>query len=216
MKKLYIAALALFSGMVSAQAQTTRGTWHIGSSFGTSPALSGMNILYSPYNSNVQGGVSNITLQSTPDGGTKQTTKLRSLGISGNMGYFIKDGVMLGLDVGASGTVVGLGEEDKVKISTLSAAPKVRYYFNNTAKVRPFAEASVGLLRSKLDFGDGGLGLGEKITNNGSLWALRGGVGVFLRENIALDVMISYGGAKFNENDAAHTFGIVGGFSVFF
>ena len=115
--------------------------------------------------------------------------KSKSFEFSPQVGFFIKNGLVLGLNLPISYTVEKYKSE-KISRSSLSAVPFLRYYFNLN-RVKPFI--------------DGGLGFGsiiEKVDQlNGSESEnyidfisrnIGFGLAVFLNERVSLDFSFSY------------------------
>jgi hypothetical protein len=129
MKKIIaICTLALIAGY--AEAQTTAGHWMIGGNVG-------------------------YTSQKTQR--IPGDTKTKSLNINPQVGYFVADNVVVGLEVGYTQEKTtmhdnGFGEvENKYSVTTL--APFARYYkFTSNEKFAFYAQASVGLGFTRLNY----------------------------------------------------------------
>ena len=123
-------------------------------------------------------------------------------------GYFVIDNLAVGvaLPIQFSTLTVETDEGDyKEKESLLAFAPFARYYFG-ASNIKPFLQGAVG-------FGSSNQKTepvqGETVENKSSvfLWDITGGIGIFLNDNVSLDIGASYASVSLkpkenNENNA--------------
>lgn len=183
-----------------ANAQTSKGSWQIGSTVGLSMAAP-LNI--TGPNADNHAGVNflNTTLKA---GGVKTRLNSTVVSLAPGAGYFIVDGLMVGINVNF--TLVNF-EGDNT--SYLSFTPQVRYYFNNTAKVRPFGEVRGGVLFVNEP---------NDISYTTRVLGVRGGLAIFVNEKVSLDILLDYARSKDGERDGSVTnsaFGVGFGFDIF-
>ncbi len=104
--------------------------------------------------------------------------------ITPQVGYTILDNMVVGLELGL--TSANMGQMD-IKQSSFVVGPFIKYYFDvNSPTVYPFASGAIGLGSEKENY--------EGITGktNFSAFGLGGGIAIFVRENISLDLGLSY------------------------
>lgn len=153
---------------------------------------------------------------------TFQQLDYTNINFSSNGGYFVSNGLMLGLNLSAfhsnntlktnySEPVADITE--KYTYTTFAIAPFARYYFNQGRKVQYFGEGRVGLAIQKVDVHD---------IQNQALLGAKTGVAIFLNKKVALDFFydfsgtfseIKINGAQASVFDSYHGFGF--GFDVF-
>lgn len=132
----------------------------------------------------------------------KQGSTTTYLNFSPNAGYF----VINDLAIGGLLSYTSIKPEGYDAISSFSFSPFVRYYFlplGSGAKL--FGNGSFGFGSAKQS------GTSESFTT----WSLSAGPAIFLNQNTALEIALSYGSMKYkNDPDAINTFGINIGFQV--
>jgi hypothetical protein len=119
-------------------------------------------------------------------------SKVKTLDIAPNIGYFIIDRLAVGLRPGLT-----LNSSDvpsaKVKSTTYTFAPFIRYYFlKNCDRFNVFADADYGY--SKTNYSDPAYF--ENYESNAYLFAI--GPSIFLSENISLEFTVGYKSYKDN------------------
>ncbi len=143
-----------------------------------------------------------------------------NVNFSTNGGYFIANGLMLGLNVSAlhnnnRRTINFDPPEDDVsetfKYTDFSIAPFVRYYLNQGKKIQYFGEARVGMAINKVD---------DFPTNDAVLFGAKAGAALFINRKVSLDLFYDFTSIiseiKTNDSknfDAFHGIGI--GFDIF-
>lgn len=104
--------------------------------------------------------------------------------ITPQVGYSILDNVIVGLELGL--TSANMGEMD-IKQSSFVVGPFIKYYFDvNSPTVYPIVSGAIGLGSEK----ENHEGIPGK--TNFSAFGLGGGIAIFVRENISLDLGLSY------------------------
>lgn len=170
MKKIYLILLFVLSGVLVVNAQTTKGKFMIAGS-------SGLDFMAE-------------TQKYKTNHGDGTTGKLLQISIDPQAGWFLMDNLAAGLilEMSYEGYKEN-GAEDRASTTYFVLAPFARYYFGTT-KIRPFAEASVGLgpkfTRQPIP---GGVEKDETL-----LFALqfKGGAAFFMSDNFSLDMSLGY------------------------
>lgn len=104
--------------------------------------------------------------------------------ITPQVGYTILDNMVVGLELGLSSA--SMGDMD-IKQSSFLAGPFIKYYFDvNSPTVYPFVSGALGLGSEKENYE------GETYKTNFSAFGLGGGIAIFVKENISLDLGLSY------------------------
>lgn len=185
--------LTLFVG--AAIAQTTKGSWMLGSTVGVS------HLGYGQLLPDNHAGVT--FLQSTvKSGDLKESQNLTYTAIAPGVGYFVIDNLMLGLNVNYGFTKVE-GETN----TQFTAAPKIRYYFNSNSKIRFLAEVQGGTVFEKYE--------GEE-KNTLLLLGARAGAARFVNDHVSLDLFVDYLYLKDKEPELkSNAFGVGVGLSFF-
>jgi hypothetical protein len=176
MKKIITSLMAL-SLMFSASAQTSSG-----------------NILLD--------GSANFMFSSTTDDDTKTKTTDIGLGLMG--GYFVIDGLALGLGVSVDNSSVKPDGGDAVKSSSTMIAPFARYYVGD---IGVWGQVSYGFGSMKFD--------GNDLGKNSNL-GLAVGYAIFLNDNVSLNPNLGYNMNSFTPDggDAMKSSGLAGGLTI--
>lgn len=127
-----------------------------------------------------------------------------TLSISPNIGYFLKDNLAIGANIGFT----SFGGD--AKGSEMQIGPLVRYYaFELGEKAKVFAQASYGFGSSKE---------GDEEAVGTSSWGISVGPAFFLNESVALETTLNYGSTTVNVDGAEPTsnFGLNVGFQIHF
>ena len=125
------------------------------------------------------------------DGVTVDGTKDSNFNLSPSVGYFVTDGLAVGLNVDIQSSSSKLDDE-KSTVRTLVVGPLVRYY----TEFGVFGLANAGLASIKFKDEEGSETFEEKASGFG--WEIGVGYAAFLGENVAIEPAITYGGASFN------------------
>ena len=123
--------------------------------------------------------------------------------LSSNGGFFVANGLMLGLNVGAfhgKSTVTfkrNAPQRDTTleenKFTNLALAPFVRYYLNQGQKIQYFGEARAGIGITKIDDND---------SNSNAIVGAKAGAAIFLSSKVSLDLFVDFTG-NFSESEEA-------------
>lgn len=162
-KVLLVGAMALFAAV---NAQTEKGTWSLGGS-----SMVGFNSL----------GV-NVKA----DGDSESSPKLNLFVLTPSVGYFVSNGVNIGVDLNFLNASVSGTEETSA--SVFSILPNVTYYFNTANNTfKPYLGAGVGYSNVNAT------GVAEeKISEGAFTWSAKGGVAYFPNTNVGLNLGLGY------------------------
>jgi hypothetical protein len=145
-----------------------------------------------------------------------EADKNTTLILSPSVGYFISDNFVMGLSIPLKFYHSKKGS-DTYDQTSFGIAPFTRFYFG-TSNIKPFLHAEVGYVTSSYkataSYGsyDG--------SSSGILFGFGGGIAFFIKENIALNAILSYNGASLTDGDNSDykvttgEFGIGLGFSL--
>jgi hypothetical protein len=144
------------------------------------------------------------------DGDSDEGDNETSLNFSPQIGYFLTDGLAVGVQIPISVSSSGSGS-DKYSTSTLAFAPFVRNYFGKT-NLRPFVQGSAGIGSAGFKFGS------DDESASLFLWEVGGGVAMFIKENISIDFVVGYVSStmKFKDEDDFKVVSNGVGFSIGF
>ncbi|MDR2221748.1 MAG: porin family protein [Flavobacteriaceae bacterium] len=189
MKKITLLAALLVGGLVTTNAQVNVETPKLSAKVGTTPIKKG--------NWMVGSNISKI--------GYSFENKSFEFMLKPTAGYFISDGIAVGLEVGG-----GIKTQKKPLKDqwTYTVSPFVRYYF-------PEGASSTGRF-----FGQGNIGVegaegGE--SKNSFAFGINAGYSHFLSRNVALEAMAGYNYSKANTDGAEKQsgLGVAIGFQIF-
>ncbi len=204
---IIFAGAAFFSSL---SAQTEKGTYMLG---GTT---------------NLIGGFNGVLPNQLSLGFGKNTQKplevtYTNFNLSSNGGFFVANGLMLGLNVSAfhgnSTTTIkrSAPQRDttlaKNKYTDLALTPFVRYYLNQGQKIQYFGEARAGIGINKTDNND---------SNSNTIVGAKAGAAIFLNSKVSLDLFVDFtggfseskeSGVSIKEFDSVMGFGL--GFDIF-
>ncbi|HLO57691.1 MAG TPA: outer membrane beta-barrel protein [Bacteroidales bacterium] len=116
--------------------------------------------------------------------------KSTSFSLAPDAGYFVIDGLAVGLQLNMGLSSFKQDDSDYKSSSTMIvAAPFVKYYYG-TGKVKPFATASIGF-GSQVDKDKNGE---TTTTDKTGIFGFGGGIGaaMFMNDNVALELGIGY------------------------
>jgi len=128
----------------------------------------------------------------------------------------VADGFMLGASIGfLSLGSKEEGDDDESRVNIFSASPMLRYYFKQTGKVRPYAEARGGFLTINTN-GD------DDDSNSATLYGGKVGGAIFIGDRTSLDLFVDYSGTSSKDDffegtikTTTSVFGVGVGFSYF-
>lgn len=177
--KVIVAGVLLVCFSISAHAQTEKGKYFIGG---------GTNLSLSIINSKMKS-----------DEGTENDGDFTSLSLSPKVGYFVMDGVAIGTEFPMSYSKAKYPDGYTFKSYQIAIAPFLKYYAG-TGKVVPFFEGKVG-------FGKVKVGVNNTIdpfndyTTSLFLYSIKGGLGFFLNERIAIELAVGYSYQSYKADD---------------
>ena len=168
-------ALMLFAGTLLGQ-YTSQGNFMIGSTFGLSAA--------------------NSTITQKAEGGnvsTENPTHVQ-LGIAPSVGYFLLDGLGLGIGLDYTFNQVRKGEGERNEDSDILFGPFARYYFPLTDDMAFFLEGSFGFGNSRDDMEIGGQP--QNIRTNITALGIGPGLTIFSTSSIGIEALLKYNYAR--------------------
>lgn len=187
---------------LSLAAQTEKGSVLLGTSVNLSnPAGASSSVGIGFYTSTTTTNVGSSSLD--------EKVKGVSYNFSPSCGYFVANGLALGVSVGISGNKYTEEEsKDVTRISTISASPYARYYFSVGKKVQPYLEVSGGFAKTKIVFEDGTDGEKDEYTQKPVFGGGKVGAAIFLGSKTSLDLFIGYNGSSSKDEDSVLDFPI--------
>jgi len=116
-----------------------------------------------------------------------------------HVGYFVADGVAMGISLPCTIETAKDDDGAKVTSSYFVFAPFIRSYFGSS-NVRPFLQidGGVGSVKNKTN---PAYGSGEEETSKVLAWDLIFGLGFFLNEKISMDLSLGYGYLSMEPNE---------------
>jgi len=206
MKKLLLAGAVALFGL--SNAQMTKGDWVISGNTGL--------------------GFNNTTTTVKVGSQSADGPKTNIFSVSPSAGYFVIDGLAVGIDLGYMSTTTKY-EGNKTTNSTFSVMPTATYYFTNSSKLVPFLGAGIGYAsnKTKVNITNGGtifdpLLMQDEVTTNGLAWRVKGGVTYMATQSLGINMGVSYD--QFSNKETimntdvktnVKTFGVNVGFSYF-
>ena len=183
----------------SLAAQTEKGSVLLGTSVN----------LYSPAGTSVGasssagiGFSSSTTTASIAGGSSDEKSKGISYNFSPSCGYFVLNGLALGVSVGVSGNKdTEEVSKDVVKLNTISVSPYARYYFSVGKKVQPYLEVSGGFSKSKIVFTYGADGEKFEVSQKPVFGGGKVGAAIFLGSKTSLDLFVGYSGSSLKDEE---------------
>jgi len=206
MKKLLLAGAVALFGL--SNAQMTKGDWVISGNTGL--------------------GFNNTTTTVKVGSQSADGPKTNIFSVSPSAGYFVIDGLAVGIDLGYMSTTTKY-EGNKTTNSTFSVMPTATYYFTNSSKLVPFLGAGIGYAsnKTKVDITNGEtifdpLLMQDEVTTDGLAWKVKGGVTYMATPFLGINLGVSYD--QFSNKETimntdvktnVKTFGVNVGFSYF-
>ncbi|MFN0174016.1 MAG: outer membrane beta-barrel protein [Saprospiraceae bacterium] len=211
-KTLVLLALFAFTGMASAQTQ--KGSVLLGATTNITGGFSDFGLVQGLMPSNQLAIGFGKTTQKYD--GEEYTSKWNAINISPMAGYFVSDGFMLGASIGF--LTVGSkdeGDDDDSRVNIFSASPMLRYYFKQSGKVRPYAEARGGFLSISTNEDNDD-------SETATLYGAKVGGAIFIGDRTSLDLFLDYSGTSSSDEvfegtvkTTTSVFGVGVGFSYF-
>jgi outer membrane protein len=137
------------------------------------------------------------------DGDDQDLGKIKKFEFSPSLGYFVGDGLLVGLAVPFSSEKNEDGDGDYIKTNQIGFMPFARYYFNNGgSKTKPYFHGGFGIGSATQKDNDS-----NEADYRLSSYELGGGLAIFFHKNIAVDLGLGYSSSTMkpkddNDNDA--------------
>lgn len=207
MKKLLLAGAVALFGL--SNAQMTKGDWVISGNTGM--------------------GFSAQSSKIKVNGNTEDGPKTSSFSITPSVGYFVMDGLAVGIDLGYNSTTTKQ-DGDKLTSSVFSVMPTATYYFQTGSKFVPFVGAGVGYASNKTKYSinnnssiyDPLLMVDSEYTTDGFAWKAKAGVTYMATQSLGINLGLGFD--QFSNKETydnvdiktnVNTFGVNVGFSYF-
>ncbi|QHI36075.1 hypothetical protein IMCC3317_14280 [Kordia antarctica] len=165
MKKIILAAVAIFGFAFTANAQTEQGKWVISGSTSISFATT------------------NLTLEFEGEE-ISDDAKASIFSFTPSVGYFVINNLAVGLDLSFSSAKNDDGTTD-VTTSSFSSILGGTYYFEAGDKFKPFVGLGAGLISTSS-------GDDDVLKSNGLALRGKGGVAYFVNESLSVDFSVLY------------------------
>jgi len=170
MKKILLSLVAVVMVIAGANAQTEQGGIMAGGSIGLN-----FGSYYGEY-----------------DGNKGDKTKTTNIAVMPKVGYFVTDGLAVGLGINLNSlSEKEDGDDDKYTSSTFLISPFARYY----SSVGLFGDVSVGIGSQKDKYGD------NEDKENVFGWSLGAGYAIFLNDHVSIEPMVSYNSLSLTDGD---------------
>lgn len=137
-------------------------------------------------------GFSAVKTKLSSDGESYDYSKTKILNFSPQIGYFVIDGLAIGVEIPVNSQVENvdfMGQKMTSKSFAYAVAPFARYYFGSQ-NVRPFLHGSAGVGSENYKYEEDGDSDEDKYKI--VLFSLGGGVGIFVNDNVSFDCGIFY------------------------
>src|SRR5690606_30722866 len=126
------------------------------------------------------------------DGNKGDKTKTTNIAVMPKVGYFVTDGLAVGLGINLNSlSEKEDGDDDKYTSSTFLISPFARYY----SSVGLFGDVSVGIGSQKDKYGD------NEDKENVFGWSLGAGYAIFLNDHVSIEPMVSYNSLSLTDGD---------------
>ena len=195
MKKLLLFAIILVFTF-NVNAQTEKGNWFFGADAGVS--FTSSNTKFEFDGEELDGEIKTSVFSVTP-----------------SANYFVIDNLAIGLDLGFSSSTTkfeGDGDDEEDKSNSFMVIPNGTYFFGE-GTTRPYIGAGAGIMSTG----------GEEDASKFSGLAIKGqgGVAIFIRDNVAVNIGLEYLNTKLSNKEESDfktktsTFGVGVGFNIF-
>jgi outer membrane protein len=125
------------------------------------------------------------------DGETQEKETISSFSFVPTFAYFVMDDLAIGLTSTITSTTYKSEDGDKDKSNITMILPTAIYYFPLEGKIRPIAQIGVGLSSQSNKYIPKS-GSDEKTSASGLAINFGGGVSYFVKENISINLGLSY------------------------
>lgn len=148
------------------------------------------------------------------DDGDGDHGKTTNLDLSPLIGFFVADGLALGVQLPIMYSLQKDNDGDKYSSTSLAFAPFLRYYFG-TSNIKPFVHGKAGIGITKTKYEPVIIGSSQEASYNKFLYEIGGGLAIFLNEKVSLDIGIGYSSRsnkakKDNDNNYRTIFSALG------
>jgi hypothetical protein len=116
--------------------------------------------------------------------------KMTNLEFSPQIGFFVADGLALGVDIPIMYSSEKNEDDDKFISTSLAFAPFIRYYFG-TSNIKPYIHGEAGIGNMKMKYVPAS-GSSDDASAGVFLYELGGGLGIFLNDKVSLDIGVGY------------------------
>jgi len=159
-------------------------------------------------------GFSSMTEKYKDDNGDTDGDKTLSIEFAPQVGYFVIDNLAVGVALPISFSSTKDTDDDKSKMTSMAIAPFARYYFG-ASNIKPYLQGAVGFGSAKYT-DEPAQGDATDVKMGLFLWDITGGVGIFLNDNVSLDLGASYSSSsmKPKENNDVNAKFITSGFGL--
>jgi outer membrane protein len=114
-----------------------------------------------------------------------------TLDFSPQIGFFVIDGLALGMELPIMYSLDKSESEDKYTSTSIAFTPFIRYYFGK-GKLKPYLHGDVGFGNLKMKYEEKLLATTSESTASLFLYEMGGGLAVFLNDKVSLDIGIAY------------------------
>lgn len=148
------------------------------------------------------------------DDNSGEAGKTTDLEFSPQFGFFVADGLALGVELPIKYSSEKDEYDDKYISTTMAFAPFIKYYFG-TSNIKPYLLGEVGFGNLKMKY-DPATGSSDDFSAGMFLYEIGGGLGIFLNEKVSLDIGLGYTSAsiKPKENNDINYKSISSGFGL--
>jgi outer membrane protein len=155
------------------------------------------------------------------NGTTNEEYKVSSFTFLPSFGYFVIDNLAIALAGNITSSTTKYENGDKDVSTSIMLIPTGLYYFQMDGKIRPILQVGVGLV-SQAQKSIPKTGSNDKSSGSGIAFSFGGGISYFMKENISINLGLSYTKATLTDSDDNKSklkegnFGSNIGFSIFF
>jgi outer membrane protein len=182
MKKFKTASIAvvLFCSFTTLNAQTEKGTFLLGGE--------------------TKLNFSSVSSKFESDDVNEDLGKITTLEFSPQIGFFVIDGLALGMELPIMYSLEKSENEDKYTSTSLAFTPFIRYYFGK-GKIKPYLHGDVGFGNLKMKYEDNLSGTTSENAASLFLYEMGGGLAIFLNDKVSLDIGIAYASQSLTPKD---------------
>lgn len=116
--------------------------------------------------------------------------KTTNLDFSPQIGFFVADGLALGIEIPISYSSEKDEDENKYNSTSMAFAPFLKYYFGS-GNIKPYFQGEFGIGNLNMKY-EPASGTSDDASAGMFLYQVGGGIGVFLNEKVSLDFGLGY------------------------